>query len=109
MTTHHAPRFAVAPHFHLPADWPRCLQIADRVDADDAGYHPRPPWRAPEPDELRDLVNPHGAPEESVLLFNVPVHLREQWWQLVDGAEGNVAGGCLPGFELFVNRVADFL
>jgi hypothetical protein len=107
-------RFAVAPLFHLPADWPRRLSIGTGVGEADGCFFPLPSWRPPTPDELSPLVaraEPQRSEdlEDCVSLFQLPGHLRAEWWQLLEQAEGALGEGRLPGFEAFVNRVGEFL
>lgn len=115
MTPQPGCRFAIAPHFHLSADWSRRLLIG--AGGEEAG-HPLispPSWRPPTPDELSLLVQPTGEPtlsevlEACVYLFQLPGHLRSGWWALLDQAAEVIAERRLPGLEAFVNQVVDFL
>jgi hypothetical protein len=108
-------RFAVAPHFHVPADWPRRLLVGAGVEEADGRFLPRQSWRPPTPGELALLVQeadrpePSGEPEACVCLFQLPQHLRSEWWQLLDQGAGGLTDGRLPGFEAFADRVGEFL
>jgi hypothetical protein len=107
-------RFAPAPHFHLPADWPRRLSIGTGVGETDGGYVPLNSWRPPTADELSLLVASAGQQrpedlEDCACLFQIPQHLRAEWWKLLEQAAGALGGGQLPGFDAFVNQVGEFL
>jgi hypothetical protein len=94
-------RFAVAPHFHLDADWPARLAVGS-------------PWRPVGADDLAALVLDPTAPaarEElsgCVCLFVVPVHLRASFWDLLAEAH---EGGAIPaeGYSAFVSSLGSFL
>jgi hypothetical protein len=96
MTPRPGLRFAVAPHFHLAADWPRRLLVGGG------------PWRPPGDDELARLVAAGDESEAAVRLFGLPAHLGAAWWRLIERAATSGEGG-LPGFEGFVARLAEFL
>lgn len=115
MTLQPGCRFVVAPHFHLPADWPRRLLVGSGVDEADGCFFPQQSWRPPTPDELSLLVRASDGPtppeelEACVCLFQLPGHLRSEWWKLLEQA-AEVLGDCrLPGFETFVSQVGEFL
>jgi hypothetical protein len=108
-------RFVVAPHFHLQADWSRRLLIGAGIEEVDGGFNPRPSWRAPTDGELSLLVR---APDEqpssedlqaSVCLFQLPGHLRSEWWKVLEQAAGVLGASPLPGFDAFVGQVVAFL
>src|SRR5262249_13650829 len=42
-------------------------------------------------------------------LFQLPHHLRSEWWQSLGQATGVLGDGKLPGFEMFLSRVSEFL
>jgi hypothetical protein len=115
MTLQPGCRFVVAPHFHLPADWPRRLLVGAGVDEADGGSYSREAWRPPTADELAVLLGPSDEPTspqeaaESVCLFQLPEHLRSAWWDLLERAAADLGEGRLPGFDAFVNRVVEFL
>jgi hypothetical protein len=96
-----SPRFAIAPLFHMPTDWPRRLRVGEGADA-------RGSWRPPTDDELTLLVQP-AEREASVCLFQLPGHLRAGWWGLLEESTGSIEQGQLPGLGTFVSRVAEFL
>src|SRR5262245_30994491 len=100
-------RFAVAPKFHLSADWLTRIALGTGVEGADGKFFPRGPWRAPTPGELAVLVarEPAAAPsgalpllddpappqgadaprsavalDDHICLFQIPEHLREAWW-----------------------------
>jgi hypothetical protein len=108
-------RFAVAPHFHLPAEWPRRILVGAGVEEIDRCFYPRATWRPPTADELAVLLRSSDdspSPEEvesSLCLFQLPGHLRSEWWKLLEQAAGVLGEGRLPGFEAFVNQVVEFL
>jgi hypothetical protein len=115
MTLQPGCRFAVAPHFHLSADWPRRLLVGDGLEEIDGCFFPRPSWRPPTAGELAGLL-PNSAepaiPEEleaCVCLFHLPTHLRSAWWDLLEQAAGDLGDGCLPGFNTYVSQVVAFL
>lgn len=120
-------RFAVAPKFHLSADWVARLTIGAGVEESDGRIFPRGPWRAPTAEELDLLVarapttapgalplldDPAaparaGALDEHIGLFQIPEHLREAWWKMVESSAES--GGPVKGFDEFAARVTDFL
>jgi hypothetical protein len=108
-------RFIVAPHFHLPVDWPRRLLLGAGVDEAAGWFSPKPSWRPPTTEELAVLLRVADAPtspeqlEASLSLFQIPGHLRSTWWKLLEPAAGVLEHGCLPGFEAFVSQVVEFL
>jgi hypothetical protein len=115
MTLQPGYRFLVAPRFYLPADWPRRLLVGAGVEEAGGWFHPRHSWRPPTADELPLLVQTSGEPtpaedlEDGVCLFQLPGHLRSEWWRLLAQAADVLGGGRLPGFEMFVNQVVEFL
>jgi hypothetical protein len=115
MTLQPGCRFLVAPHFHLPADWPRRLLVGAGVEEAGGSFHPRQSWRPPTTDELPLLVGTSDGPtqtedmEDGVCLFQLPGHLRSEWWRLLEQAADVLGGGRLPGFETFVSQVVEFL
>ncbi|QDU22269.1 hypothetical protein [Urbifossiella limnaea] len=119
-------RVAVAARFHLAADWPARLTLGAGTDEADGRFFPRGPWRAPTAQELALLVAadapgrslpllgepdppPADAPDtpDTLGLFQLPDHLREAWWDLLDAAAGD--GGGVRGFDGFAARVGEFL
>ena len=121
-------RFAVAPKFHLSADWATRITIGTGVEEADGRFFPRGPWRAPTPGELALLVarEPAATPlgalpllddpvppartdvlNDHICLFQIPEHLRDAWWTLV--GESAESGGPVTGFDTFAARVAEFL
>jgi hypothetical protein len=115
MTLQPGCRFVVAPHFHLPADWPRRLRVGVGVEEADGCFFPRPLWRPPTAEELAVLVpSPAGPkapedPEACVCLFQLPGHLWGEWWKLLERGMGDLGGGRLPHLDVFVNQLAEFL
>jgi hypothetical protein len=115
MTLQPGCRFVVAPHFHLPADWPRRLLLGAGVAEDEGRFVPVDSWRPPSPEELALLVPaPDGktSPEEleaCVCLFGLPGHLLASWWDLLEWAAGELDACRLPGFERFLGQVTEFL
>jgi prolyl 4-hydroxylase len=112
MTLQPGCRFAVAPRFHLRADWARRLLVGTGVEGADS-FFPRGPWRPPTDDEMAHLIRsgestPPEEPDPVVELFQLPEHLRAGWWQLLERAAGAV-GSRLPGYDAFVARVVEFL
>jgi hypothetical protein len=108
-------RVVIAPHFQMATDWSRRLLIGSGVEEVNGCFFPRPSWRPPTSDELALLLDaPEGStsPEElatSVCLFQLPEHLRSQWWTLLEKGAGALGDGSLPGFETFVKNVVEFL
>jgi len=120
-------RFSVASRFHLEANWPKRLGIGAGVEQADGAFFPRGPWRTPTAAELAALVGGDppsrslplfGAEEppptgrttdapDAIQLFQMPEHLRETWWGLLD--EAAETGGPLRGFEAFAAQVTEFL
>jgi hypothetical protein len=106
-------RFAVAPHFHVPADWPRRLRIGAGIEEDDGRFFPRGPWRPLTAEELGLLVSDAAglAPPDldaTLCLFQLPEHLRSAWWQLLDEAAAAGDAG-LAGFDVFGEQLGEFL
>jgi hypothetical protein len=108
-------RFIVAPHFHLPADWPRRLLLGPGVEERNGHFFPLHSWRVPTSDELSRLVwtSDGPTPEEEldgcVCLYQLPGHLHSEWWKLLAQSAGGAEHGRLPGFESFASRMAEFL
>jgi hypothetical protein len=111
MTLQPGYRFAVAPHFHLSADWPRRLQVGAGVEKVDGCFYPLPSWRTPTPGELAVLVQTSDETEleACVGLFQLPGHLLSEWWKLLEQAAGTLGDGRLPGFDTFVSQMVEFL
>jgi hypothetical protein len=121
--------FAVAPRFHLDADWPARLAVGSGVEEAGGKFFPRGPWRPATPEELALLVAagepvaaapgalplydegapqlPANDPDDCVCLFQLPEHIRGAWWKLFDGAAE--AGGPVRGFDPFAASAAEFL
>ena len=76
-------RFAVAPRFHVRADWPQ------RLDAKGA---PLPVASDPAPGDA--------------LLFNLPAHIRALWWSAAESMQEARGGEAYQGF---VAQVVEFL
>ena len=120
-------RFAVAPKFHLNADWSSRLALSAGLEESDGKFFPHGSWRAPTPEELALLVAREpsatspgalpllddpapvraGASADHICLFQRPEHLREAWWNLV--GESADSGAPMKGFDAFAARVGDFL
>src|SRR6516225_2699080 len=107
--------FVVAPHFHLQADWSRRLLVGPGMEEVDGGFHARPSWRAPTDGELSLLVRAPDEPappedlQASVCLFQLPGHLRSEWWKMLEQAAGVLGDSHLPGIDSFVGQVVAFL
>jgi hypothetical protein len=108
-------RLAVAPRFHLPADWTRRLLLGAGVTESEGHFFPEPSWRPPQTNELPLLAR---GPEEPtsptelaacVCLFQLAGHLRSAWWDLLEQAAEALGDGPLPGFPSFADRVGAFL
>jgi hypothetical protein len=108
MTLRAGCRLAVAPHFHLPLDSSARLRLGDGIDEEAGRFFPRAPWRAVAAEELALLTGADAPADESLLLFQLPQHLRAEWWRLLEQS-GDAASGTLPGFETFAACVEDFL
>ena len=108
-------RFVVAPHFHLPAEWAQRLRVGTGVAETGGSFFPQPSWRPPTTDELSLLVRAADGPttseelEASVCLFQLPGHVRSEWWKLLEQSARVLGEGPLAGFELFAGRVGEFL
>lgn len=117
-------RVAVAPKFHLEANWPERFGVGVGIEESDGVFFPRGPWRAPTTSELAVLVAgeppsrslpllgaeappPTESAPDAVQLFQIPEHLRETWWGLLD--EVAATGGPLRGFDVFAAQVNEFL
>jgi hypothetical protein len=120
---------AVAPRFHIEPDWPARLALGSGIEEYEGAFFPRGPWRrlteserallvagppasAPGALPLLDEVSepPPAAisnPDEILCLFQIPAHLRNEWWELLDVAAAT--GGPVQGFDRFAARVAEFL
>jgi hypothetical protein len=105
-------RLTVAPRFHLAPDWAARLAVGSGVREANGRFFPRGPWRSLTADEMHLLISDseHGVADdaETGSLFQIPGHLKSEWWGLLDRSfeAGNAA---LPGFEEFAKRIADFL
>jgi hypothetical protein len=107
-------RLAVAPHFHLPTDWPGRLSLGARVEQTARGPVARPPWRPAGADELAVLIlDPTRATARAewpgcLCLLVLPAHLRAALWDLLARAP---EPGAVPaeGFGAFVAATARFL
>src|SRR4051812_9919409 len=88
-------RFAVAPRFHLSIDW------ADRLLL---GTGDRVPTEAELALLVRDPAT--GAEERNLWLFELPRHLRQAFWVVVDSA-GQGRGP--EQFDACAAEVASFL
>jgi hypothetical protein len=108
-------RFVVAPRFHLAADWPGRLLVGAGVEEADGCFFPLPLWRPATAEELAVLVHASAGPmspselESCVCLFQLPQHLRSEWWNLLEQAAGVLGTGRLAGFEAFAGQVGEFL
>ncbi len=120
-------RIAVASKFHLEADWPARLRLGTGVEAVACRYFPVGPWRAltdtelalvvegPAPSRSLPLLGADAAPPttvatgapDAIQLFQLPGHLREQWWKLVD--ETAESANPMRGFDEFAGQVAELL
>ncbi len=110
MTLRPGHRLSVAARFHLDADWDARVGVGRGVEEADGEFFPLGPWRPPTPAELAALVagpNPPAAAADSILLFRLPEHVRDEWWDMLDAAAGS--GGPIPGFDAFAGRVREFL
>src|SRR5262245_36289496 len=106
-------RLAVAPHFHMPVDWSRRITVADGADDPRGGFVPRPLWRSATCDEIALLTSDSGAPTTSAeicaSLFHLSGYLHTAWWTLLERAAGVRESGTLPGIDVFVREVGEFL
>jgi hypothetical protein len=108
-------RFVIAPHFHLPADWSRRLLIGQGWEELDGCFFPCPSWRPPTAEELSILLRDPAEPITSeelataICLFQLPEHLRSDWWKLLEHSSNVLGEGPLPGFDTFVSRIVEFL
>jgi hypothetical protein len=106
-------QFLVAPHFPPVTDWSHRLRLSAGVTVTGDCAFPREPWREPREDELPFLVRDPSLPltqadlDASVALLTLPGHLMTSWWQLLAQATSLDAG--LPGFDVFLRRVCEFL
>jgi hypothetical protein len=115
MTLQPGVRLAIAPHFHMATDWAARLQVGTGVDEADGCFFPRPCWQALTSDDLSALVQVSQeaataqALDTCLSIFQLPAHLRSEWWNLLEQAAGGISDGRLPGFESFVRQVGEFL
>jgi hypothetical protein len=78
-------------------------------------FYPLPPWLSPTPDQWSLLLPSTAASptqeeaEASICLFQLPVHLRAQWWKVLECSTASLGSGALPGMGTFVGQVVDFL
>jgi hypothetical protein len=123
-------RVAVAPKFHLNADWSSRIAIGAGVEESDGHFFFRGPWRSPTSAELALLVAasepqpaPPGvlpllddpatppvhtrAPDDCISLFQFPAHLQNAWWKLVEASAES--GAPMQGFDGFAASVTEFL
>ena len=115
MTIQPGCRFVIAPHFHLAADWSRRLLVGAGVEEVNGCFFPLHSWRPPTRDELAVLLRTSEEPtppeelDTSVCLFQLPGHLRSEWWTRLEQGAGALGETGLPGFETFVRQVVQFL
>ena len=113
MTLRPGCRLAVAPRFHMPADWSRRLSIAHGFDLAGENIYPRLPWRSATNDEIGLLtIGSDESPmsvDDCVWLFHLPGHLLTAWWSLLQRTAGDQAIGNFPGVDAFVREVGEFL
>src|SRR5262249_28863080 len=87
-------RVVVPPPFHRPAEWAQRLRVGTGVAETDGSFFPQPSWRPPTTDELALLVRAADGPttaeelEASVCLFQLPGHVRSEWWKLLEQSAG---------------------
>jgi hypothetical protein len=98
----------VAPRFHLEPDWAARLAVGAGVREDDGRFFPRGPWRPPTAEELALLAPGPENEAAAGCLFQIPGHLREAWWHLLDKSV-EAGDAALPGFEDFAGQVTAFL
>jgi len=111
MTLQPGCRFCVAPHFQVPGDWSNRLLLGTGVAEADGCFYPLSTWRTPTADELALLVEPTPPTslDELGCVFQLPVHLRAEWWQLLERA-GELSGATpLAGFSGLAERIGEFL
>jgi hypothetical protein len=109
--------FVVAPHFHLTADLQSRLLLGAGLTQMDGIVRPPQTWRPPDANELALLIRTSAEPvastdlDAAIGLFQIPAHIRSQWWQLLERAagQGELGDGRLPGFDSFARQVGDFL
>jgi hypothetical protein len=108
MTLQPGYRMALAARFHLDAAWADRISVGAGLREEDGGFFPIGPWRPPTGDELTLLVA--GADEAAagaVLLFQLPEHLRDEWWGLLDAAAET--DGPVRNFDAYAAKVHEFL
>lgn len=94
------PRLAIAPRFHLRADWPGRVELPAAEG-----------WRAATAAEIAAVVaDPLAAdavlPPDRIGLFLLPPHLRDGWWRAAENLDDAAPAG--EAYERFVRDVVDF-
>src|SRR4051812_44733767 len=105
-------RLAILPRFYLTPDWAARLAVGTGVREVEGRFFAQGPWRSLTADEMNLLLSTaEDGPEkdtEAGCLFQIPGHLRESWWELLDRSVE--AGEEEPaGFADFARQVAEFL
>lgn len=105
-------RIAVAPRFHVAADWAARLEVNGGLESGDSGCFPRPDWRRVDEGDIATLVQEAPAagaalPADTGGLFTLPQHVADLWWKAAEEVEaGSAAGG---GYQRFVDESVAFL
>jgi hypothetical protein len=128
MTLQPGYRLAVAPKFHLDANWSTRVSVGVGLEEVGGQFFPRGPWRASTQDELAVLISTteqhvhkadslqvsgqeqvpaSGSTTDGVCLFQIPEHMRSAWWSLLDAVADS--GAPMQGFDEFAAKVSEFL
>lgn len=100
-------RLAIAPRFHVRADWQTRLQINGGVEPKGNALLARSDWRELTEEELTQVMATSGAVGAGVAqLFNLPSHVAALWWEAAEAVD--TAGGG-ASYERFVGQVVELL
>jgi hypothetical protein len=88
------PAFAIASNFHVDGGWLDRLLVAASEG-----------WRAPREDELAALLAEAPGTDGAALLFAIPAHMRERFWEML----GEQAAEGTGDFVAFADEVRQFL
>lgn len=108
-------RFRGAPHFHHPDPLINQLQLGSGLDCIRGRYFARPPWRNLQAEEWQRLSGEPFLQEESkqldstLSILQLPVHLLNRWWMLLEQSAETLGKVPLPGFDGFMAQLSEFL
>ncbi len=101
-------RVVSALRFHNPLAWIDRLRLNSGVEIDAGRTWPRSDWRLPSPDEVALLVAADADSGAALALFNLPLRLHAQWWELA-APEPAGAAQSATAFQGFAREILDYL